>query len=331
MKHIVILYYDKYNKMKINNFKIPTCKISDYKDFQNEIDLLKNKYDITIIDDHKKSINYFIENKDKIDLVLNLADNGYENDLAKNGYFISLFNILGIKYTGRQANYVDLLERKDFLLYLYDYLGISYPRSIIYYPGINLQFLEQKVNSLEFPILVKMGISCDSLLLDKNSICYSFKEIINRIKYIEEILGQKNVILIQEFIDNAKEYTSLVLGNYTSNDVKVFTIRISSNIFYDYAQKNDDTLPAEDFYNPCDIENIKLLKEIEDKLIYLKKITHCKDYVRYDWLLDQYDRYYLIDLNANPAFDSELFRMYKKFYAMKNGIIDYVIETALKR
>ena len=331
MKRIVILYYDKYHSMKVNNFEIPTSEISDYKDFYEEIDLLRKRYKITIIDDHETSIDYFFKNKDKIDLVLNLADNGYKNDLAKNGFFMSLFNILGIKYTGRQANYVDLLERKDFLLFLFDYLGIKYPKTIFYYPGIDLQFFEEKVKSLRFPVLVKMGISGDSLLLDENSICHSFKEVINRINEIEEILGEQNILLIQEFIDNAKEYTTLIIGNFTCNDIKAFTIKIKSNFLYDYEQKNYSDLPAEDFYKPCDIKNMNLLNEIEEKLIYLKRITYCKDYVRYDWLLDQKENYYLIDLNANPAFDSELFRMYKAFYTIERGILDQIIESALKR
>lgn len=98
--------------MKIDNFEIPIDKATDFTDFQKELDLLKDTYNIIYLDNHEESLNYFYKNKDKIDLVVNFADNGFNNDLSKNEYFIELFNFLGVKYTGRQANNVELLEKK---------------------------------------------------------------------------------------------------------------------------------------------------------------------------------------------------------------------------
>jgi len=331
MKNIVILFYDKTNKIKIYDFEQPIDGYTDFNDFQNELNHLRDKYNILMMDDHSESMDYFFQNKDKIDLIVNFADNGYENDFSKNAFFIELFNFLGIKYTGRQANNVEFLERKDLMLYVFDYNGVNYPNTVTYYPGINLRFLEQKVNTLRFPVLVKMGISGDSLLLDENSICNSFIEVINRIEEIEKILGEKNVILIQEFIRNAKEYTTLVIGNHECNDVKAFTIQVTPKNFYDFEQKNYSDAPVEDYYHRCDIESSDLLKSVENELIYLKKITNCKDYVRYDWLLDHNNKYYLLDLNANPSFESELFKLYNEFFSIEGRIIGYVINSALKR
>ena len=331
MKNIVVLFYDKINNIKIYDFELPIEGYTDFEDFQNELDLLKDKYDILMLDAHNKSIDYFLQNKDQIDLVVNLADNGYENDFSKNAFFIELFNFLGIKYTGRQANYVEFFERKDLMLYLFDYLGINHPNTVKYYQGIDLRFLEEKVKVLRSPVIVKMGISGDSLLLDENSICNSFKEVMERIEYIENTLGQKEIILIQEFIEDAREYTTLIIGNDECNDVKAFTIQVTPKKFYDFEQKNYSLLPVEQFYKRCDIENSHLLKNIEDKLTDLKLITNCKDYVRYDWLLDQDSNFFLLDLNANPSFDSELFKLFNDFFSIKGRILGYIINSALKR
>jgi len=331
MKNIVVVYYDKINNVKIYDFELPIEGYTDFEDFQNELDLLKDKYNILMLDAHNKSIDYFLQNKDQIDLVVNLADNGYENDFSKNAFFIELFNFLGIKYTGRQANNVEFFERKDLMLFLFDYLGINHPNTEMYYQGIDLRFLEEKVKALRSPVIVKMGISGDSLLLDENSICNSFKEVMERIEYIENILGQKEIILIQEFIEDAREYTTLIIGNDECDDVKAFTIQVTPKKFYDFEQKNYSLLPVEQFYKRCDIENSHVLKNIEDKLSDLKLITNCKDYVRYDWLLDQDSNFFLLDLNANPSFDSELFKLFNDFFSIKGRILGYIINSALKR
>jgi D-alanine-D-alanine ligase-like ATP-grasp enzyme len=176
-----------------------------------------------------------------------------------------------------------------------------------------------------------MGISGDSLLLDENSICNSFNEVINRVEYIEKSLGEKNVVLIQEFIENAREYTTLIVGNHVCNDILSFTIKVTPIKFYDFEQKNYSNAPVEEYYHKCDLENTELLKNIESKLIYLKKVTDCKDYVRYDWLLNQDDEFYLLDLNANPSFDSSVFRLYKEFYEVDGSIMGHIIKSALKR
>jgi len=331
MKNIVVLFYDKVKDVKIYDFKLPIDGYTDFKDFQKELDLLKDRYKILMLDAHNKSINYFFQNKDQIDLVVNLADNGYENDFSKNAFFIELFNFLGIKYTGRQANNVEFFERKDLMLYLFDYLGINYPNTVIYYQGIDLKFLEEKVNTLRFPVIVKMGISGDSLLLDENSICNSFKEVTNRIEHIEKILGQKEVILIQEFVKDAREYTTLIIGNDVCNDVKAFTIQVTPKNFYDFEQKNYSPLSVDEFYKRPDVQNSSLLKKIESKLCDLKRITNCMDYVRFDWLLDEDSNFYLLDLNANPSFDSELFKLYNEFFSIKSRILGYIINSALHR
>jgi len=331
MKNIVVLFYDKVKDVKIYDFKLPIDGYTDFKDFQKELDLLKDRYKILMLDAHNKSINYFFQNKDQIDLVVNLADNGYENDFSKNAFFIELFNFLGIKYTGRQANNVEFFERKDLMLYVFDYLGINYPNTVIYYQGIDLKFLEEKVNTLRFPVIVKMGISGDSLLLDENSICNSFKEVTNRIEHIEKILGQKEVILIQEFVKDAREYTTLIIGNDVCNDVKAFTIQVTPKNFYDFEQKNYSPLSVDEFYKRPDVQNSSLLKKIESKLCDLKRITNCMDYVRFDWLLDEDSNFYLLDLNANPSFDSELFKLYNEFFSIKSRILGYIINSALHR
>ncbi len=331
MKKIVVLFYDKINNVKIYDFELPIEGYTDFEDFQKELDLLKDRYDILMLDAHNKSIDYFLQNKDQIDLVVNLADNGYENNFSKNAFFIELFNFLAIKFTGRQANNVEFFERKDLMLFLFDYLGINLPNTVMYYQGIDLRFLEEKVKALRSPVIVKMGISGDSLLLDENSICNSFKEVMERIEYIENILGQKEIILIQEFIEDAREYTTLIIGNDECNDVKAFTIQVTPKKFYDFEQKNYSLLPVEQFYKRCDIENSQLLKNIEDKLSDLKLITNCKDYVRYDWLLDQDSNFFLLDLNANPSFDSELFKLFNDFFSIKGRILGYIINSALKR
>ncbi|MFX1385297.1 MAG: hypothetical protein ACFFBP_23015 [Promethearchaeota archaeon] len=331
MKNVVVLFYDKKNKIKIHNFELPIEGYTDFNDFQKELNLLNKKYNILMLNDHSKSIEYFFQNKNEIDLVVNLADNGYENDFSKNAFFIELFNFLGLKYTGRQANNVEFFERKDLMLYVFDYLGLNFPQTIMYYPGINIKYFEEKVIGLKFPVIVKIGISGDSLLLDQKSICNSFEEIIFRIEYIEKVLGQKEVLLIQEFIENPREYTTLIVGNAECRDIEALTIQVTPQKFYDFEQKNYSSLPVEDFYKRCDIENSNLLKKIEDKLINLKFITKCKDYVRFDWLLDQESNFFLLDLNANPSFDSELFKLYNEFFPLKGRILGHIINSALKR
>ncbi|MFW9969776.1 MAG: hypothetical protein ACFFDF_06215 [Candidatus Odinarchaeota archaeon] len=331
MKHVVVLFYDRKNNVKIYNLELPIEGYTDFDDFQAELNLLNDKYNILMLDNHRESIDYFFQNKNEIDLVVNLADNGYENDFSKNAFFIELFNFLGLKYTGRQANYVEFFERKDLLLYFFDYFEINYPNTVIYYPEINIRYLKKKVNNLKFPVIIKVGFSGDSLLLDEKSICNSFEEIINRIEYIEQSLGRKKELIIQEFIDNPREYSTLIIGNAECEDIKTLTVKVTPNKFYDFEQKNYSSLPVEDFYKRCDLENSSLLRKVETQLINLKLLSNCKDYVRFDWLLDKDLNFFLLDLNANPAFDSELFKIYNEYYPIKRRILGHIINSAIKR
>lgn len=222
------------------------------------------------------------------------------------------------------------VRKKDLTLYLLDYLGINYPKTAFYYPGMDLKLLEKKFKALRVPVLIKVGKSGDSLTLEEKSICHQFKEVLTRIDYVEKFLGAKNILLIQEFIENAREYSTFVLGNDECNDVKAFSVKITPKKFYTYEQKSNDTEPAEDYYKKCDLD-IKFLKNVEERLIYFKKVANCKDYVRYDWLVDKNNQYYLIDINPNPAFDSELANTFNKFFDIEGRLLGYVINSALKR
>ncbi len=330
MKKIVILYYDKNYPLKIDNFKIPIDEETDFEDFIIEINQLRKNYDITYLNNHEESLHYFCKNKNNIDLVVNLADNGFNNDLDKNGFFIELFNYLDIKFTGRQANNVEFFEKKDLMHYFLEYMGIEVPKTIFYYPGMDLTFLKKKLSFLNYPIIIKVGKSGGSLTLDVNSICSSYRSIINKINEIEKSLGKKNVLLLQEFIENAREYSSFLIGNQECKDIQAFTIKVTPNKFYDYEQKMSNILPAGDFYKECDL-TATFLKEVEKKLIFIKNVTDCKDYVRFDWLIDEKNRFFLIDFNANPAFDSELVKMINRSFDNDNILLGYVIESALNR
>jgi len=276
------------------------------------------------------------ENKDKIDIVFNIAE-GLGGDARESQ--IPLFcEMLDIPYTHSSPTVHAIGLNKEFTKLILKSGGIARV------PG------SQTVNSndfvlkqeLKFPIIVKPNKEGSSKgVLDKN-IVSNEKDLRDR---VENLLKEIRVeVLIEEYI-NGREFTVAVLGN---NPPKVLPIieqkfdflpkgmnRIAS---YELKWLYEDTLKdlGDAYVCPAKVEE-ELRKEIEETSIKVFKFLDVKDCARIDYRLNVNNELYFLEINTLPGINPDetvisYFPIASRAIGMKyKDLIESILKEACKR
>lgn len=235
-------------------------------------------------------------------LVLNLCDEGWNNDAFKELHVPAYLEVLNLKYTGAgpaclAACYDKALVRAvaaslDVPVPAETYLRASDQAATL--PGI-------------FPAILKPNFGDSSVGITKDAIVRDKAGLIARIDALRQQFGAKP-ILIQEFL-TGQEYTVSLLGN-PEGEIQALPI-----LEVDYGAL-DESLPKilgyESKYLPgspywTDIRYIptKLEPEFQQALItYATRLFErlgCRDYARFDFRADAQGQVKLLEVNPNPG------------------------------
>jgi len=172
--------------------------------------------------------------------------------------------------------------------------------------------------NIDFPVIVKPNFGDSSFAITQDSVANSLEELNDAIIRIREKVGYENPVLLEEFL-TGKDLTIGIIGNppdpYT---------------FLPIVEEDYSDLPA-DLPRICGYEAkwisdspyFKLLKSVPANLpeetekvimehcLRLFERLDCKDYVRFDWRLDQHGVPKLLEVNPNPGWcwDGHLAKM----------------------
>jgi len=169
----------------------------------------KNNYSFTYFSNHDTLITDLIKFKEKngIDMVLNLCDEGYFNEAMKELHVPALLEILGLPYTG---------SHPQCLAYCYDkslVRGIAREMSV---PVPKAFFIKPEDTSFDipftFPVIIKPNFGDSSFGITEQSVADSIEKTISAILNIREKFGYDKPILIEEFL-SGKDLSIGIIGN----------------------------------------------------------------------------------------------------------------------
>lgn len=161
-----------------------------------------------------------------------------------------------------------------------------------------------------FPVIVKPNTLAASLGISKSSIAYSSEEAIDIIEKQFADFPNVNELLLEHYLDTAREFTVSVTGNGKKAicNTTALISRTKEYEMFSYTNKNLQANNRSLEYTSKISDKYKSL--LKEKALYLSQLLRVRDYSRFDFLMDETEQLYLIDANSLPALGANYFLEY---------------------
>jgi len=310
--------------------------VFDDDDFYT-IDQLKSalhelrEYSFIYLDNHQKLVNNLISLRGKIDLVFNLCDEGFNNDPRMELHIPSFLEMIGIPYTGSGPQCLSYCYDKSLVRGMAREMNIPVPKAFFIKPEDTIFDL-----MINFPVIVKPNFGDASFGITQKSVAYKIEELMNAISDIRGQFGYDKPILVEEFITGS----DLSLGIIGNSPESYMVLPLLEE---DYSE-----LPAE-LPRICGYEAKWLpdspywkIKSVKAKIpeetkkfiigssLKLFERLECRDYVRFDWRLDDLGNPRLLEVNPNPGWcwDGHLAKMAKLAGISYAELLESILKAA---
>jgi D-alanine-D-alanine ligase len=271
-------------------------------------------YKFSYIDDHDKLIDMLRLRARQTDFVLNLCDEGFNNEPSKELHIPSMLEMLNIRYSGGSPQCLAYCYDKSLVRGMASEMGIPVPDAFSILPE-EVTFISLPI---EFPVIVKPNFGDSSVGITADNVCHNVQQLEAAVSRVRAISGFDRPVLVEQFL-TGKDISVGIIGNPPDNYLLLPIIE------EDYSD-----LPAElpkicGYEAKWDSDSIyfKQIKSIPAGLpratveflsascIKLFQRTGCQDYARFDWRLDENGTPRLLEVNPNPGWcwDGHLARM----------------------
>ena len=273
-----------------------------------------NEYDFTYLSNHDTMVADFRRLCGKTHMVVNLCDEGFNNDPRKELHVPALLDIFGINYTGSASQCLAFCYDKSLVRGIAKEMKIPVPSAFFIEPNdttFNLPFA--------FPVIVKPNFGDSSFGITQQSVAFTHEDLIDAITWIREKLGYDKPILVESFL-TGKDLSVGIIGNpLTAYTVLPITEEDYSEVPADLPRVcgyEAKWLPDSPYFK---IKSIPAsLPETTEKFIVeccmkLFERLEVRDYCRFDWRLDGEGHPKLLEVNPNPGWcwDGHLAKMAK--------------------
>lgn len=265
---------------------------------------------ICVIDPQKPN---FIEQILKCDCIFNALHGQYGED----GKIQGLLECLGIKYTG--AGVLASAVGMNKLIFKKLLIGENIPTPAYYETGLN--FIPDRIR--KYPVIIKPVEEGGSIGIKVvNNVC----ELDSAVKEIQQIYTE---IFIEEFI-NGKFLSVGVCGKYHAPEVmSIVEVEYHTDL-YDYKTKHNAELF--DYIVPASIssEGYSTICLYAEKIY---KLLGCHGIVRIDFLYENKDHIYVLEINTNPGLSiiSNLYASARGAGLSYEQLIEKILESADNR
>ncbi len=334
VKAIAVIFGDP----NINDPVKPGSKFDD-DDFKT-IDALKKalystkQYKITYINSHASIIQDLTKIKDKVDLILNLCDEGFTNDPRKELHIPSLLDVIGIPYTGAGPQCLAFCYDKSLVRGVAKEMGIAVADAFFIRP-------EDQVYDLQigFPVIVKPNFGDSSFGINQRSVCNNIEELAAAIMFLRVNMGYDKPILVEEFL-TGKDLTIGIIGNpghcvhilpIVEEDYSLLPPELPR--ICGYEAKWDSNSPYWKLRSvPAELAE-ETQKMIETSSLKLFERLECRDYARFDWRLNAAGKPKLLEVNPNPGWcwDGHLAKMCRFVDVDYPKMLTMIIDSAFER
>jgi len=302
----------------INRLKEALSELSDYQ--------------FTYFDNHASLISRL--RSDLPRFVLNLCDEGFDNDAFKELHIPSLLELLGIPYSGAGPACLGLCYNKFVVRAMAASMDIPVPMETYFNPDDTSATLPSV-----FPAIVKPNFGDSSIGITQDAVVYSSDELVKYLTKIRETLPGRSV-LIEEFL-SGPEYSISIIGNpgLSYNILPPLEVDYSSlepglPHILGYESK---WIPDSPYWTQISYHEAKVNDDIRAKLFDYSNLLFercgCRDYARFDFRTDSDGEIKLLEVNPNPGWcwDGKLNYMASYEGLRYADLLKMIIEAAQER
>ncbi len=293
-----------------------------------------NQRHYTYLDNHDTLIDDLRDLRDQTDLVLNLCDEGLENDPHKELHVPALLEMLHIPYTGGDPQCLAFCYDKSLVRGIAKEMNIPVPEGLLIKAEDSIFDLP-----MQFPIIVKPNFGDSSFGIIQDSVVQTPEELIDAVAQIRRRFGYQQPVLVEEFL-LGKDLSVGIMGN-PPHEYRVLPI-----IEEDYSSLPPGLphlcgyeakwLPDSPYWNlrsiPAELSE-STHNFLEDASIKLFIRLECRDYARFDWRLDSEGNPKLLEVNPNPGWcwDGHLAKMAQLAGLPYSEMLEAIISAAAMR
>jgi D-alanine-D-alanine ligase len=284
--------------------------IDQLKDALRELDGYRYSY----LNNHDTLFSDLVKLGTKTDFVLNLCDEGYNNDPRKELHVPAMLETLNIPYSGGGPQCLAFCYDKSLVRGIANEMAIPVPAAFFIKPEDSTFDLP-----IGFPVIVKPNFGDSSFGITQRSVAYSIEDLVNAISEIREKFGYEKPVLVEEFLTGI-DFTVGIIGNppesYTvlpiiQEDYSALPPELPRICGYEAKWIPDSpywqikSIPAD---LPDDVE-----KFVIECCLKLFERLECRDYSRFDWRIDARGNPKILEVNPNPGWcwDGHLAKMSK--------------------
>ncbi|HEX2254425.1 MAG TPA: methyltransferase domain-containing protein [Thermoanaerobaculia bacterium] len=272
---------------------------------------------------------------DRPPFVLNLCDEGFENDAFRELHVPALLEMLRIPYSGAGPACLGLCYNKALVRTVATSLDVPVPQETYFASGD----LATTIPSV-FPALVKPAFGDSSLGITVRSVVHDALELVERVRELQQELPGCP-LLIQEFLAGP-EYSVGVVGNPGSGRITVLPV-----LEVDYSQLDPGLPqilgyeskwdPESPYWTQLSYGEASLPEEAQRSLVdgslRLFERLECRDYARFDFRTGADGEIKLLEVNPNPGWcwDGKL-NLMAGFQGLRYAeLLSLILEAAWER
>ncbi|MCJ7693397.1 MAG: methyltransferase domain-containing protein, partial [Sedimentisphaerales bacterium] len=293
------------------------------------------RYRYTYLNDHNTLIHDLMQLTGKVDLVMNLCDEGYSNDARKELHVPAILEMLGMPYTGAGPQCLAFCYDKSLVRGVAQEMSIPVPEGF---------FIKPEDSTFElpfgFPAIVKPNFGDSSFGITQKSVTNDIEQLVTAISEIREKFGYDKPVLVEEFL-TGRELTVGIIGNPPESYTVLPIIEEDFSALPEDLPKicgyEAKWLPDSPYWKKLRSIRADLPENMEKYIVEcclkLFERLECRDYCRFDWRVDAEGNPKLLEVNPNPGWcwDGHLAKMSKMAGLSYSDMLGAVLRAAEQR
>ena len=258
------------------------------------------EYRFTYEDDHTGLFERLQSNRPAF--VLNLCDEGYNNEALKELHVPAMLEMLDIPYTGAGPAALGLCYDKSVIRAVAQQCEIPVPLETYFQPDDQVATIPSV-----FPALIKPAQGDSSIGITQDAVVHTPEEMVAYLAEVRRTLPGRSV-LVQEFLDGA-EYSIALIGNPGSGfhalpvlavDYSGLDPNLPKLLGYESKWQPDSPYWTDIQYRQADLDEDSRRAMFDASATLFQRLG-CRDYARFDFRTDAQGAIKLLEVNPNPG------------------------------
>jgi D-alanine-D-alanine ligase len=270
----------------------------------------------------------------RTDLVLNLCDEGFNNDAFKELHVPAMLDVAGLPYTGGAPGCLAACYDKGLVRAVAQGLDVPVPLETYVRAGDQGATLPSV-----FPALLKPNFGDSSIGITKDAVVKNTKQLLDYLEQLR-VLFPKRPILVQEYLTGA-EYSVGLVGNPEHGlralpilevDFSKLDPNLPPILGYESKWEPDSPYWTQIKYREATLSDQQQQQMIDNSAKLFERLN-CRDYARFDFRADAKGEIKLLEVNPNPGWcwDGKL-NIMAGFQGMRySELLGLILQAAVER